>query len=107
MLEHAEELIEAKYHLAAAIILRAVLEERLRKLCKSNNCMPTKQRPTIENFKLSLQAATAIDRIGVKDIDGMAGVGNAAAHHLPEYKAEDVPPFYQRVTAFLVRFSVA
>ena len=78
LLEHAEELIKAKYHLAAAIILRAVLEERLRKLCESNNCMPTSQRPTIESFKQSLQAATVIDKIGVKDIDWMAGVGNAA-----------------------------
>jgi hypothetical protein len=107
LLEHAEELIKAKYHLAAAIILRAVLEERLRKLCESNNCMPTSQRPTIESFKQSLQAATVIDKIGVKDIDWMAGVGNAAAHNLPEYKDEDVPPFYGRVTAFLARFSMA
>ena len=106
LLEHAEELIKAKYYLAAAIILRAVLEERLRKLCESNNCMPTKPRPTIESFKQALQAASVIDKIGVKDIDWMAGVGNAAAHKLPDYKDEDVPPFYQRVTVFLGRFSV-
>jgi hypothetical protein len=105
LLEHAEELLKAKYNLAAAIILRAVLEERLRKLCASNNCLPTAQRPTIENFKQSLYAAQVIDKIVVKDIDWMAGVGNAAAHHLPEYKDEDVPQLYQRVTTFLTRFS--
>lgn len=106
LLEHAEELIRSKYYLAAAIILRAVLEERLRKLCESNSCMPTSQRPTIENFKQSLQTAKVIDKIGVKDIDWMAGVGNAAAHNLSEYKNEDVPQLFQRVTAFLTRFSV-
>jgi Domain of unknown function (DUF4145) len=105
LLEHAEELLKAKFNLAAAIILRAVLEERLRKLCASHNCLPTVQRPTIENFKQSLYAAQIIDKIVVKDIDWMAGVGNAAAHHLPEYKDEDVPQLYQRVTAFLTRFS--
>lgn len=105
LLEHAEELIKAKFNLAAAIILRAVLEERLRKLCASNNCLPSAQRPTIENFKQSLYAAQVIDKIVVKDIDWMAGVGNAAAHHLPEYKDEDVPQLYQRVTVFLTRFS--
>ncbi|WP_395753453.1 hypothetical protein [Prosthecobacter sp.] len=107
LLEHAEVLIAAKYNLAAAIILRAVLEERLRKLCASNNCTPTNSRPTIESFKQSLYSAQIIDKISVKDVDWMAGVGNAAAHNLPEYKDEDVPQLFQRVTAFLVRFSVA
>lgn len=106
LLEHAEVLINAKYYLAGAIILRAVLEERLRKLCESNNCMPTSLRPTIESFKQSLQAAMVVDKIGIKDIDWMAGIGNAAAHKTPEYKDEDVQPFYQHVTAFLARFSL-
>lgn len=106
LLEHAEELLKSKFNLAAAIILRAVLEERLRKLCASNGCAPTGQRPTIENFKQSLYAAQIIDKIVVKDIDWMAGVGNAAAHNLPEYNDADVPQLYQRITAFLTRFSV-
>ena len=33
-----------------------------------------------------------IDKIGVKNIDLMAGVGNAAAHNLPDYKAPIQPP---------------
>jgi hypothetical protein len=105
LLEHAEELLKAKYNLAAAIILRAVLEERLRKLCSSNHCLPTAVRPTIEHFKQSLSTAQVIDRLVVKDIDWMAGVGNAAAHNLPEYNADDVPQLYHRLTAFLTRFS--
>lgn len=46
-----------------------------------------------------------IDTLVMKDVDWMAGVGNAAAHHLPEYKDEDVPQLYQRTVAFLTRFS--
>lgn len=107
LLEHAEALLTAKYNLAAAIILRAILEERLRKLCIHHQCMPTAMRPTIETFKQALQSAHVIDKIVVKDIDWMAGVGNSAAHHLPEYKDDDVPQLYQRVTAFLSRFAVS
>ena len=106
LLEHAEELLKSKYNMAAAIILRAILEERLRKLCASNGCSPTAARPTIENFKQSLHAANIIDKLVVKDIDWMAGVGNAAAHHLPEFNDGDVPQLYSHVTAFLSRFSV-
>lgn len=106
LLEHAEELLKSKFNLAAAIILRAVLEERLRKLCASHGCVPTASRPTMENFKQSLYAANIIDKIVVKDIDWMAGVGNAAAHHLSEYNDADVPQLFNRVTAFLSRFAV-
>jgi hypothetical protein len=105
-LEHAEVLLRANFNLAAAVVLRAVLEERLRALCTSNNCSPTAPRPTIENFKQALYAKEVIDKIATKDIEWMASVGNAAAHRLQEYKDEDVPPFYQRLTAFLLRFSV-
>ena len=106
LLEHAEELLRSKYNLAAAIILRAILEERLRKLCASKGCLPTGLRPTIESFKQALYSANIIDKLVVKDIDWMAGMGNAAAHNLPEYKNDDVPQLYNRVTAFLSRFSV-
>jgi len=41
----------------------------------------------------------------VKDIDWMAGVGNSAAPHLPEYNDVDVPLLCQRFNAFLTRFS--
>lgn len=107
LLEHGEQLLNSKFYLAAAIVLRAVLEERLRKLCEAHGCNPTVQRPTIESFKQSLFSAKVIDKIVVKDIDWMAGVGNSAAHRLPEYKDEDVPQFYQRLTAFLTRFSAS
>ena len=106
LLEHAEELLKSKFNWAAAIILRAVLEERLRKLCASRGCAPTGSQPTIESFKQSLYAASVIDKVVMKDIDWMAGVGNAAAHSLPEYNDADVPQLYNRVTAFLSRFSV-
>ena len=97
---------ETLYGLSSKKAARAVLEERLRKLCATNNCMPTVSRPTIENFKQSLHGAHVLDKLVVKDLDWMAGVGNAAAHNLPEYKDDDVPQLYQRMTAFLIRFSV-
>src|SRR5438552_8450614 len=100
LLEHAEELLRSKFYLAAAIVMRAILEERLRKLCGCNACQPTVNRPTIEHFKQSLYAANVIDKIVAKDIDWMASIGNAAAHQLLEYKDADVPHLYTRLTAF-------
>ena len=105
LVEHAEILLKMKYYLPAAVILRAVLEERLRKMCESGGCMPAVQKPTIQAFKQALYSAQIIDKIVVKDIDWMAGIGNAAAHQLPEFDEKNVPSLYGRVTAFLTRFS--
>ena len=105
LLEQAEVLLTARYQRAAAIILRTILEERLRKLCESNRCLPTATKPTIEHYKQALYSATVIDKIVLKKIDWMAGVGNSAAHNLPEYRDEDVPTLYKDALDFLSRFS--
>lgn len=105
LLEQAEVLLAAKYHRAAAIILRTILEERLRKLCEAEGCFPTASKPTIEHYKQALYSATVIDKIVQKKIDWMAGVGNSAAHNLPEYREEDVPTLYKDTLDFLARFA--
>ena len=105
LLEQAEVLLAAKYHRAAAIVLRTILEERLRKLCEANGCFPGAAKPTIELYKQALYAATVIDKIVQKKVDWMAGVGNGAAHNLPEYRDEDVPILYKDTLDFLSRFS--
>ncbi len=59
LLEHAEVLLKANYNLAAAIILRAVLEERLRKLCTSNSCA---QATAAHQPRRDLQSKTSSSR---------------------------------------------
>lgn len=105
LLEQAEALLAANYHRPAAIILRTILEERLRKLCEANGCRPKTTRPTIEHYKQALYVAKIIDKIVQKKIDWMAGVGNTAAHNLPEYRDQDVSTLYTQTLDFLARFS--
>jgi hypothetical protein len=104
-LEQAEALLAAKFNLPAAVLLRAIIEERLRKLCAKYGCPPIVAKPTIEHFKQALYAASVIDKITQKKIDWMAGVGNAAAHALPEYRDADVPILYKDTVDFLARFA--
>jgi hypothetical protein len=106
LVEHAEVLIEQQFNLAAAVVLRAVLEERLRKLCESHSLPLPVQRPTIEHFRQALAKAEIIDRIVAKKIDWMAGVGNAAAHNLETFNPSDVPGLYKDTLDFLDKFAV-
>ncbi len=106
LLEQAGALLAAEYFLPAAVILRAILEERLRKLCVTHNCPPSVPKSTIEHFKQALYAAKVIDKITQKKIDWMAGVGNAAAHNLPEFRDQDVPVLFKDTLDLLARFSV-
>jgi hypothetical protein len=106
LVEHAEVLIEQHFNLAAAVILRAVLEERLRKLCESHALVLTGSKPAIESFKQALAKANVIDKIVAKKIDWMAGVGNAAAHNLEAFNPNDVPGLYKDTLDFLDKFAV-
>jgi hypothetical protein len=107
LVEHAEVLMEQSFHLAAAVVLRAVLEERLRKLCASHGLAVTATRPTMENYKQALATGGIVNKIVAKKIDWMAGVGNAAAHNLPTFNSNDVPDLYKSTLDFLEKFTVS
>lgn len=49
LLEQADYLFDQGYTLAAGVIARAVLEERLNRMCNANSCVPSKPRPIIRN----------------------------------------------------------
>jgi hypothetical protein len=106
LVEHAEILIGQQFNLAAAVILRAVLEERLRKLCEARGLPLAASKPTIEHFRQALVKADVIDKIVAKKIDWMAGVGNAAAHNLPTFNPSDVAGLYKETLDFLDRFAL-
>lgn len=106
LIEQAEYLFDQGYFLAAGVILRAVLEERLRKLCERNTCSPEKNRPTIADFNLALYKANAYDKVTFKHVDAMAATGNDAAHNNPDIRAEDVERFLRDLLAFLRRFAM-
>lgn len=105
LVEHAEALIDQSYFLAAAVVLRAALEERLRKLCVSNNLAISVSKPTIEHFRQALAQAGVFDKVIAKKVDWMAGVGNAAAHNLPSFNPSDVPDLYKSTLDLFAKFT--
>lgn len=105
LVEQAEYLHEQGYFLASGVVLRAVLEERLKKLCEQNGCLPGRSRPTIADYNQSLYASKVYDKITFKHIDSMAAVGNAAAHNDPELDRGEVERFLRDLPQFLARFS--
>jgi len=76
--------------LAAGVLARGVIEQHLRKRCDELGCMPSKSRPTLNDFNQALYGAKHIDKITMKHIDALAAIGNDAAHNNPSLKEEDV-----------------
>lgn len=105
LIDQAEYLYEQGYFLACGVILRAVLEERLKKLCERAMCLPNKARSTINDYNQNLYAAKAYDKITFKNVDSMAAVGNAAAHNDPQLNKQGVGRFLRDLQGFLLRFA--
>ncbi len=103
--EQATHLLSKGYALAAGVIYRAVLEERLRRLCDSSECPPAKDRPTIADYNRALYKAEAFDKVTMKSVDMMATVGNSAAHNDSSFKEADVPGLRDNLAGFLAKLA--
>jgi len=66
LLEQAEYLLKQGYFLAAGVILRAVLEERLRRLCEQNTLILSKSKPTLNDYNTELYKKNVYDKITFK-----------------------------------------
>lgn len=96
-------LLEKNFHLAAGVIFRAVLEEKLRRMCDASGCTPSKARPTMVDYNQALYAAKVTDRLVFKSVDDMAAVGNDAAHNKPGLQAADIERLKTNLQDFLAR----
>lgn len=103
LLEQAEYLLEKGYFLAAGVLFRAILEEKLKRLCDTFNCTPTKSRPTIADYNQALYTGKYIDKLAFKSIDEMAAVGNDAAHGKPSLVIADIERLHNNLSDFLRR----
>jgi len=102
----AEYLLDQRFFLAAGVILRAILEEKLRNLCKSNNRNISKLKPTISDYNQSLYADPAFyDKAMMLNVTALAAIGNDAAHNSETLAIEDVRRLNQGVRDFLIRYS--
>ncbi|MBT9174245.1 MAG: hypothetical protein DDT21_02657 [Syntrophomonadaceae bacterium] len=78
-IEQAEYLLEEGYKLPSAVIVRAVLEDGLRTLCKKNE-ITLPERPKLDWMNSELVKKSVYNKNVQKQVTAWAGIGNSAAH---------------------------
>jgi hypothetical protein len=108
LFEQGTYLREQGFFVAAGVLFRAILEERLRILCQRNGCVPMKDRPTINDYNQSLYKCTppVFDKIMLHHVTSLAAIGNDAAHNKSTLSDADVQILERGLKDFLARFSV-
>ena len=101
LLVQAEILLENDYMDAAAVIIRAVLEDGLRRLAAARG-IAVEPKDGIGRLNDSLYRERAYSLLKQKEITAKAQVGNDAAHgHFDKYTKQDVQSFLSYVERFL------
>jgi len=103
LIDQADYLFEQNFNLAAGVISRAVLEEKLRNLCESQKLQLSKERPTLSDFNNELYKAKFYDKIEFKNVDFLISIGNNAAHNQP-IKKEEIKKLIEGVKDVLIKF---
>ncbi|MCK9202326.1 MAG: hypothetical protein M0P42_14435 [Gallionella sp.] len=105
--EQGQYLFGQGYFLAAGVIFRAVLEERLRELCLAADCMPEKERPTLSDLNQALYRCDSVpyDKAMMLNVTALAAVGNDAAHNKESLRVEDVERLMRGTLEFISRYS--
>jgi Domain of unknown function (DUF4145) len=100
-LVQAEVLLENNYKDAAAIIIRAVLEDGLRRVCSSKG-IEVKPRWGVDDLAKQLTTHNVLTAVQKGEIDGKRELGNSAAHgRFHEYSKADVVAFHEFVQRLL------
>jgi hypothetical protein len=103
LIDQADYLFEQNYILAAGVIARAVLEEKLRNICDAQGIQIQKQRPTLSDFNNELYKAKFYDKVEFKNIDFLSSIGNNAAHNQP-IKNEEIRKLIDSIKDLLLRY---
>jgi hypothetical protein len=103
LIDQADYLYEQNYFLAAGVISRAVLEEKLRNICDSRSLQITKQRPTLADFNNELYKDKFYDKIEFKNIDLLGAIGNNAAHN-QTFTKEEIDKLIEGVKQLLLKY---
>lgn len=89
-IEQAETLLEAGYHVPAASLTGAVLEDTLRKLCEKHS-IAVPATPKIDRLNAELARAEVYDKLVQKRITALADIRNNADHgHFDKFEKADV-----------------
>ena len=106
LLVQAEVLLDHDWLLAAAVTIRAVLEEGMRKLCEAHK-IEIEKGDNIQKLNEKLYKKGAYTKLHHQEIVAKATVGNDAAHKTPaweKHKKEDVAAFLEFVLRFLNQY---
>lgn len=103
LIEQADYLFREKYHLAAGVIARAVLEEKLRDLSSDQNIVFSKPRPTLSTYNTELYRASFFDKTTMQFNEYLIGIGNKAAHNQP-FTPEEIEKLIEGVKETLRKF---
>jgi hypothetical protein len=103
--EQAEYLLEQNYFLASGVILRAVLEERLRSLCQQHSIAFSKAKPTLNDYNTELYKAQVYDKISFKEIDTLIAIGNDAAHNNHGFTSDKANRMKDGVNSILLKLT--
>lgn len=104
LLVQAEVLLDHDYKDAAAVLIRAVLEDGMRKLCQANK-IEAEKRDTIQQLNEKLYKKEVYPLLHHKELIAKAEIGNSAAHgRFDQYSKEDVSEFMSFVQRFLDQY---
>jgi hypothetical protein len=99
-LDQAEHLVAEGYHVPAASLAGAVLEDGLRQLCLKHS-IPVAAKTSIETMNMALAKATVYDRLVQKQITAFADLRNNADHgHFAKVLPQDVEDMVKWVRRF-------
>ena len=103
-LEQAEHLFSQGFHVPAASLAGAVLEDALRKLSEAKG-IPVPDKTSIDKLSTELAKAGVYDKLVLKRIIGIADIRNNADHgHFDKFKKEDVEDMLKWVRRFSADF---
>jgi hypothetical protein len=102
--DQAEALVQEGYHVPAASLIGAVLEDALRKLCGVKS-IPVPDKTKIDHLNAELARAGVYDKLIQKRITALADIRNNADHgHFDKFKREDVEDMVRWVRRFTADF---
>jgi hypothetical protein len=100
-LSQAEALLEQGFHIPAASLAGAVLEDSLRKLCDKHS-IRYGPKTKIDTLNSDLARAEAYDKLTQKEITAKADLRNNADHgHFDKVRADDVPDMVRWIRRFV------
>jgi hypothetical protein len=99
-IEQAEALLSAGYHIPAASLVGAVLEDTLRQLCERHQ-IALPESTKIDRLNADLASADVYSKLIQKRITAIADIRNNADHgHFDRFRREDVEDMVRWIRAF-------